>query len=433
MTGSYFTDGTVWISPDMLPTLNSNVNLNYSKDEITTVHKWSGTEWIWVQVPSKGYYFELEDSSTIKVLVSDESELNRQSLAQVAAKTFAGLPESMRRESNGEYDYEFAIMNGYGGYYTGFSGVSNIVLNDQVVWEMSYEDGPQLGYLEELIAHELAHASLDKLIYNQDDWQKAVDSDSPFWISKYALDNPLSEDVAETVVPLLAIILYNRPTDVDDELRSFLSDTIKGIPNRYEYISRNIFKVSNFECLLDGRGWLSSSSGCELEPTREPTREPTPEPTPEPTYQKKIYGTKKNDLLKGSKKNDSIDGMNGNDELHGKNGNDLLSGNKGNDELYGDKGNDILIGNMGIDWLYGGKGRDTFMVSKKFGKGKKNEDQIFDFNDGEDMIEIYGSTSNIEIEDYGKHAFIVKGNDTLAWVKGAAGDLSWSQEGNFIL
>jgi len=143
-----FTWGTVHVSADMLPTLNKSVNLNSSSDEITTVHKWNGSEWVWVQVPSRNYYFQLDDNSIIKILVSDDSELNRQSLASAVAKAFAGLPTNMRRPINGKYEFEFAIMDGFGGYYTGFSGVNNIVLNDQDVWDMSYGYGQSYGYLE---------------------------------------------------------------------------------------------------------------------------------------------------------------------------------------------------------------------------------------------------------------------------------------------
>ena len=117
MAETNFTSGTVWVSPNMLPTLNVNVNLDSESNEVTTVHKGNGSEWVWVQVPSIRYYFELADSSKIKVLVSDDSELDRESLALKVAETFAGLPAEMRRPLNGEYDFEFAIMDGFGGYY----------------------------------------------------------------------------------------------------------------------------------------------------------------------------------------------------------------------------------------------------------------------------------------------------------------------------
>ena len=369
----------------MLPTLNANVNLKSTGHETTTVHKWNGSEWIWIQVPSKSYHFELADSSTIKVLISDASDLDHQSLANATAKTFAGLPAEMRRPLNGEYDFEFAIMDGFGGYYTGFNGVSNIVLNDLEVWNMSY--GPNhvngYGHLEELIAHELAHASVDKLIYNQPDWQIAVSRDAPFWVSQYAQDHPNREDVAETIVPLISIILYNKPANVEPELKSFLDETIAGIPSRYKYIAQNIFNTENYECLLQERGWLDSSSGCESKPEPETESELESETKPEleiepenykpPSTNNQINGTKKDNDLIGSKMPDFMDGKKGNDTLRGRNGDDALKGNKGNDILKGSKGADYLDGSKGMDTLIGGKGADVFQISKGL-------DIIEDFN-----------------------------------------------------
>ena len=111
----------------------------------------------------------------------------------------------------------------------------------------------------------------------------------------------------------------------------------------------------------------------------------------------------------------------------------LLMAKKGNDDLYGKNGNDVMNGSKGLDWLYGGKGSDIFVISKKFGKGKKNEDRIYDFEDGKDKIEVYGSIGKIVIQDSGKDAYISKGNDVLAYVEGAAGLLSWSADPGIIM
>lgn len=55
------------------------------------------------------------------------------------------------------------------------------------------------GNLEETLMHEGAHVSLDHHIYGTDEWNTAVELDNKF-VSDYAMENPLSEDVSETYI-----------------------------------------------------------------------------------------------------------------------------------------------------------------------------------------------------------------------------------------
>ncbi len=60
------------------------------------------------------------------------------------------------------------------------------------------------GFLEEALVHEGAHTSLDERYYQEGSgWRQAQGADGAF-ISTYARDFPLREDVAETFVPYLA-------------------------------------------------------------------------------------------------------------------------------------------------------------------------------------------------------------------------------------
>ena len=61
-------------------------------------------------------------------------------------------------------------------------------------------------------------------------------------------------------------------------------------------------------------------------------------------------------------------------------------GGSGNDRLQGGDGNDVLSGGMGADRLNGGKGSDTFI----FLAGDKSTDNIADFTNGEDRIDLSG-------------------------------------------
>ena len=60
------------------------------------------------------------------------------------------------------------------------------------------------GVLEEALAHEAAHTSLNAALAESADWLAAQAADDAF-ISDDARDNPLRDNVAETVVPWIAV------------------------------------------------------------------------------------------------------------------------------------------------------------------------------------------------------------------------------------
>ena len=73
-----------------------------------------------------------------------------------------------------------------------------------------------------------------------------------------------------------------------------------------------------------------------------------------------------------------------------------LSGGDGNDSLHGQGGNDTLIGGLGNDLLseVTSNGNDTFVFN--VAPGAANADQVFDFQSGQDRIQIDGNAfSNI--------------------------------------
>lgn len=87
-----------------------------------------------------------------------------------------------------------------------------------------------------------------------------------------------------------------------------------------------------------------------------------------------------------------MEGSNADDRLRGYSGNDLIRGNKGDDRLFGDKGldrlnggdgADVLDGGNGSDLLIGGRGADRFVF-------KRGLDEIRDFQDGRDVIDLRG-------------------------------------------
>ena len=129
-----------------------------------------------------------------------------------------------------------------------------------------------------------------------------------------------------------------------------------------------------------------------------------------------IFGAGGNDMLIGDEGNDIIQGGDGQDFVHGDNwvrgnsgpagvpGDDYLQGNAGDDMLFGDggndrmnggTGNDTLCGGLGGDYLFGDAGADVFQYTAVEESqaivinGANQLDQIADFAQGQDKIDLY--------------------------------------------
>lgn len=91
--------------------------------------------------------------------------------------------------------------------------------------------------LEETLAHESSHTSLDEMHAASDGCLAAQKADDTF-ISTYARDNPTSEDVAESLVPWLAVRLH--PSRVLADIRAKIE---QAIPDRLAYFDAQHFSL----------------------------------------------------------------------------------------------------------------------------------------------------------------------------------------------
>ena len=106
-------------------------------------------------------------------------------------------------------------------------------------------------------------------------------------------------------------------------------------------------------------------------------------------------------------------------KLRGTNGADVLMGTRRKKLVYGLGGDDIISTTEGRFKVWGGEDNDTFKTLN----GGKGYMKIMDFEAG-DTITFCGCAST-RIEQRGKNAWIVKGDDVKAVVKGVdAGDLN---------
>lgn len=107
-----------------------------------------------------------------------------------------------------------------------------------------------------------------------------------------------------------------------------------------------------------------------------------------------VEGGKGNDLVEGEAGNDLVTGGNGQDQLSGGLGRDTLDGGAGDDLVEGGSGDDQITDGSGADTLFGNAGADTFV----FGNDGA-ADQISDFVDGVDLIDMVGSFASLTFVD----------------------------------
>ena len=114
--------------------------------------------------------------------------------------------------------------------------------------------------------------------------------------------------------------------------------------------------------------------------------------------------------LTGTGEEDTLKGAGGNDRLIGNGGNDTLTGNGGNDIIDGGTGNDRITGGAGADMLTGGAGADLFIYSAVGNSMPLVRDQITDFQEGVDKIDLSGIDPNP----------LISGNQAFSFIGSAA-------------
>ena len=122
-----------------------------------------------------------------------------------------------------------------------FGGCCGSVLIHTGSLAQSYIDA---GILEETLAHESTHATLDATFAAAPGWLAAQAADAEF-ISTYAQDHPTTEDVAESFVPWLGITLGT--VNAVDRAK-----IIAAIPNRLAFFDAQHFNLAPLRIFADG-------------------------------------------------------------------------------------------------------------------------------------------------------------------------------------
>ena len=185
----------------------------------------------WVNLQAFLFEAKFEDGSIIEMQVNPE--FKDKSLAEVEAKKYAfligQLPAVLRKDIQTSWIHKG--VNPFGG------GNNNILIHTGQTKE--YEKD---GILEETLIHEASHTSLDSYHAKNYAWQEAQRKDNHF-ISGYAEENPMTEDIAESFLTYIAA--NHRSDRISPELKLTI---LKTIPNRIKY-----FENQNFDLTIYSR------------------------------------------------------------------------------------------------------------------------------------------------------------------------------------
>ena len=181
----------------------------------------------WVYLKAFLFEAKFDDGSIIEMQINPE--FKDESLAEIEAKKYAfligQLPAVLRKDIQTSWIHKG--MNYFGG------GNNNILIHTGRALE--YE---RYGMIEEILIHEASHTSLDSYHAKNYAWQEAQRKDNVF-ISNYAEENPMREDIAESFLTYIAV--NHRSDRISPKLKSTI---LKTIPNRIKYFDNQNFDLS---------------------------------------------------------------------------------------------------------------------------------------------------------------------------------------------
>lgn len=227
--------GTVWVSPYLINSSDQAISLVSSRRETIAydqrIYNADGSQggWNWGQ-PEEVSTFEYSDGNNESVYISASITLAKGGdLSRLLAKAYFALPKEIRDQS-----YKIQIDHDEeGAYYDPTS--KTVIIGSRHISE--YQNGV---FLEELLFHEIAHASIDRKIYPEAGWKSAQAGDNGRFLSQHGFNNPNTEDVAETLLPLYAI-LYS--TGLNKKDIEYLELTREWAGSRYKYLAKQVFGV----------------------------------------------------------------------------------------------------------------------------------------------------------------------------------------------
>jgi len=186
--------GTVYLDPDIITPNDPSAfqELFYTGEGVRSA--WHSEEAKVISFDAYLYNLMFDNGQIIEVAVNQAVGTEAKARARVtqASKPLGQVPVVLR-----EHVELVAIHNG--------SGRATANTGGQIsVYADRFDDLIQRGYFEELFIHEATHTSLDKFEYLNPAFREAQRKDNEF-VSTYARDKPDREDIAESIVPYIAV------------------------------------------------------------------------------------------------------------------------------------------------------------------------------------------------------------------------------------
>ena len=175
-----------------------------------------------------------ENSKDILINVNDEFKTDKKAKKQAIkwAKIYGQMPKFLKKNVK-----EITIHKGKVGWAGG---------QGTIVIHTDYLTNENKKYAEELMFHELTHASLDWWwggSVNEEKWKNAVSTDK-YYISEYAWELPGNEDLAETV-----LWWYASRCKADRISKKNNEKVNKFLTNRFKYLDEQNYDMHPSNCI----------------------------------------------------------------------------------------------------------------------------------------------------------------------------------------
>ena len=220
--------GTIFIDPDIITPNDPTTftGLSYIGTGTRTMYdRRNGGGWVTLTP----YLFRANYDDGLEIEVQVNPEFGSIENAQIQADKYA--PVIGRLTTELRKDVETVWI--HKGFESFGGGNNNLLIYPE--WSLEYYE--RQGILEETLVHEASHSSLDADHANDKDWLLAQKLDCNF-ISDYAKQHPIREDIAESYLTYLAV--RYRSDRISSELKMKIESAI---PNRIKYFDNKKFNM----------------------------------------------------------------------------------------------------------------------------------------------------------------------------------------------
>ncbi|MDA1068618.1 MAG: hypothetical protein O3C43_19205 [Verrucomicrobia bacterium] len=219
--------GTIFLDPDIITSSDPTTFLSLTDSGKGSRVMFDRRLNNWVTLDAYLFNASYSDGPDIEMQVNPEFSDTAAARDQASkyAPVIGRLPKSLRMDVQKVWIHQGLQP---------FGGGNNSLL----IHTGQADDYISSGILEETLVHEASHTSLDAMHASSPEWLAAQISDGEF-ISTYARDNPMREDVAETF--LLYLALRHRSDRISQALAETISQTI---PNRLAYFDKQTFDLT---------------------------------------------------------------------------------------------------------------------------------------------------------------------------------------------